>query len=111
MSSVLGRSARLSTLGLMLRQKTLGGRARYLHRHHRCLACLEPVSCGIEVAWPRAHVHLGACWEALHEATFDPETGRVSSPSHDLAMDGGPPHEQREPWGGPGTRRQQRPRV
>ena len=52
------------------RQRTLGGRARILHRQHKCVVCLAVVSCGLEVARPRVYVHLGPCWEALDEATY-----------------------------------------
>jgi hypothetical protein len=52
------------------RQRTLGGRARILHRQHRCVVCLAVVSCGLEVPRPRVWVHLGPCWEALDEATY-----------------------------------------
>jgi hypothetical protein len=51
-------------------QRTLGGRARALHRQHRCVVCLAVVRCGLEVARPRVYVHLGPCWEALDEATY-----------------------------------------
>jgi hypothetical protein len=52
------------------RQRTLGGRARILHRQRRCVVCLAVVSCGLEMPRPRVYVHLGPCWEALDEATY-----------------------------------------